>query len=106
MLYIFVSSNKNNMNNYKLISTEENFKENLAETLSYCILTNQCLMIHKNNHGFALVSPDKVSARMYQGFVECVSNETLCSLLGTCIELSPDGEKEFEIVNNWMAQQA
>ena len=78
----------------------------LAEAIGYNELTgSESIMMHKSTGDFALVPAGKVSAREAQGWVECVSPETL-EKMGIVGETSDDGMEEANLIAGWMSAQA
>lgn len=89
----------------KNILNNPNLVNNIAEAVAYNFIEKgDVLMVHKNGD-FSKVSQDKVAGRKYQGWVECLSTETLEQLIGIDVETSSDGVKEAEVIANWMRNQ-
>jgi len=79
---------------------------NLADVLGFGEITgNESLMVHKNSGELKLASQDRVNHMVSnQGWIECVSADTLVNLLGVG-ETTDDGLVEGEKVANWMKSQ-
>ena len=79
---------------------------NLADVLGFGEITgNESLMVHKNSGELKLASQDRVNHMVSnQGWIECVSADTLGSILGIG-ETTDEGLIEGEKVANWMKSQ-
>ena len=88
------------------ILNDKNLASDLADVLGYGEITGkESLMIHKNSNEFKLVGQDRVSYMVTnQGWIECVSADTLGSILGIG-ETTDEGLIEGEKVANWMKSQ-
>ena|SRR3990167_4575929 len=97
------------MKNYKQISAEENFLENLAEAFQDVNLNDSTLMCkaHKNDGQmrFSLESNDYISKRGTQGQTECVSTPSLMTIFGENFQTTEDGMTEALKVKEWMDKQ-
>ena len=97
--------------NYQEIKSESNFKKNLSNSFYEAnqvgdLNGDESLMMHKNTHDFLIVSASKVSAKTFQGYLECVSNPTLFTLVAKAKEISEEQSKEMaEKVIAWMDAQ-
>lgn len=97
------------MKNYKQISAEENFLENLAEAFQDANTKNHTLICkpHKvtGEMTFSLNDNDYISKRGLMGATECVSTISLISIFGENFQTSEDGMAEALKVKEWMDKQ-
>ena len=105
-LYYQLTITKNNKMIPSQILNDKNLASDLADVLGYGEITgSESLMIHKNSNEFKLASQDRVGYMLAnQGWVECVSADTLVSILGIG-ETTDEGLVEGEKVANWMKSQ-
>lgn len=78
----------------------------IAEAVGYNeIQPGTCLMVKLNDGTFELVPADRINARRNQGWIECVSSDTLTGL-GIVGETSDEGLEEATKIADWMRAQA
>lgn len=81
--------------------------EDIALAVEYnYIRPESCLIIKKNDlTDIKMIDNSKLSGKIHQGYIECVSSFTLNELLGSNVDTSEDGLIEAEKIYNWMKNQ-
>lgn len=87
------------------ILKSETLIANIAAAVEYNVINSgDCLMLHLKDAHFSLAPAPKIAGKKHQGYIECVSSDTLESLVGLG-ETSNDGLKEAAIIAEWMKSQ-
>ena len=77
--------------------------EDIAGAIGYSFIKGHSILVHKKSGDFKKADADSIGYMVAnQGWIECVSAETLKNLLGFDVKTSDDGLVEAEKIVAWM----